>query len=97
MLLPFIGNKATRESAVKILDVVVTKGNSKEVFLKCTEALKNIQWERTYEGEEDEEGEATVAEDLENMDFEDLPIDTVAQTIQLYKATQKGLSVVKLV
>jgi len=96
MLLPFIGNKATRENAVELLDIVVTKGNSKEVFLKCTEALNGVQWERTYEDDEDE-GEATLAEELENMNFEDFPIDTAAQTIELYKATQKGMSIMKLV
>ena len=97
MLLPFIGNEATRESGVKILDVIAAKGNSKEVFLKCTEALMSVRWERMYESEGDEEGEATIAEQLKSMDFEDLPIDTVAQTIDLYNATLKGLSFKNLI
>lgn len=98
MLLPFIGRKATHGKAIKVLDIVITKGNAKEVFLKCIEGLKNIIWERNYdEDEEDDDGEATLAEKIsefrmDDNDENDDKVDPVVQTAELCQAINTGYS-----
>jgi len=91
MLLPYIGQKGTKDEAVKVLHIVLDKGNAKEVFLKCNEGLKNIVWERTYYDDNDD-GEATLTEKFNevNIDDEDNKVDSVVQTVELYQATSKG-------
>jgi hypothetical protein len=93
MIIPFLGRKAAQENAVKILDILATKGNAKEVFLKCNEGLKNVQWKRRFiDDEDDDDGEATLTEKLgepvvsNNQQRE----DSITQTLELYRATNKG-------
>jgi len=92
MLVPFLGKKSTSEMGSKVLDVVVDKGNAKEVFLKSVEALKDIKYGADYEdtaGVEDP-GEATLAEKLSEFTVEDTEVDPIEQTTELYKAVFKG-------
>ena len=94
-LLPYLGQKGTHDSAVRILDIVTAKGNAKEVFLKCNEGLKNILWERTYDDDDDNDngGEATLADKLVELNLEQNgKADPVIQTVELYRATNKGTS-----
>ena len=93
MLLPFVGQKETRQNAVKVLDIVAEKGNAKEVFLKCNEGLKNIVWKRNYFDKDDEDGEATMSEKLAQICIEDktTKMDPVSQTKELYRATKIGI------
>lgn len=95
MLLPYLGQKATNEDARKVLDILVTKGNAKEVFLKCVEGLKSIAWERTYDADDDDDddGEATLAEKLAKVttDEKAVKVDQVLQTRELYRAVNRGL------
>lgn len=94
MLLPYLGQKATNEDARKVLDILVTKGNAKEVFLKCVEGLKSIVWERTYDDDDDDDdGEATLAEKLAKVttDEDAVKVDQVLQTRELHRAVSRGL------
>jgi Uncharacterised protein family, YAP/Alf4/glomulin len=92
MLLPYIGRKSTVENANKVLNVVTAKGNAKEVFLKCIEALKMIIWENTVEEDDNDDEEATLAGKIvevsvhENGDKQ----DSMFQTIQVYHAINTG-------
>lgn len=90
MLLPFIGNTATHTDAVKILVTIVIKGNAKEVFLKCTEGLRSIVWQRESYHDDDGDGEAAMTKKLA---FDDQPteVDPVIQTLELYGASKKGI------
>ena len=94
MLTPFLGIKPTRDMGIKVLDTVVTKGNAKEVFLKCVEALKGIKYGTEFDdAEEEEDGEAILAEKISEFTLmEDNPssIDPIQQTSELYKAIFKG-------
>ena len=96
MMVPFLGNKDTAELGSKVLDLLVMKGNAKEVFLKCVEALKGIQYSRDVndndnEEEEDEEDEVTLAEKLSKFNMKStIEINPVQQTTQLYKALFKS-------
>src|SRR5271169_1572509 len=95
MLLPYLGQKGTNEEARKVLEILVTKGNSKEVFLKCVEGLKSIVWERIYDDDDDDDdGEATLTEKLAKVttDEKDVKVDQVLQTVELYRAITRGLS-----
>jgi Uncharacterised protein family, YAP/Alf4/glomulin len=98
MLLPYIGKGSTRENAARVLDVIIAKGNAKEVFLKCNEGLKSILWERTDEDEDEDDdgddGEATLAEKiarvrLMNSDNDD-KVDPVVQTEELCRVINIG-------
>jgi Uncharacterised protein family, YAP/Alf4/glomulin len=94
MIVPFLGNGDTVDSGSKVLDLLVMKGNAKEVFLKGVEALKGIQYSRDLneEEEEEEENEATLAEKLSKFKMESpFEIDPVQQTTHLYKALLKSL------
>lgn len=96
MLLPYIGQKGTHDDAVRVLHIVLEKGNAKEVFLKCNEALKNIVWERTYDddyGDDDDsdDREATLAEKFNEVTIHD-KVDSVVQTVELYRAVTTGYS-----
>ena len=91
MLLPYIGQKGTHDNGVKVLDIVLAKGNAKEVFLKCNEGLKSIVWERTYDDDNDD-GEATLTEKFNKVtiDDDDDKADPVVQTVELYRAINTG-------
>jgi hypothetical protein len=93
MLTPFLGIRPTRDTGIKVLDTVVTKGNAKEVFLKCVEALKGIKYGTDFDdAEEEDDGEATIAEKLSEFTLmEDSSIDPIQQTTELYKAIFKGI------
>src|SRR5271170_872589 len=94
MLLPFLGRKATNEDAGKVLDILVAKGNSKEVFLKCVEGLKSIVWERIYGDDDDDDcGEATLAESLAKLSAaeDEVKVDPILQTVGLYQAVKQGM------
>lgn len=99
MLVPFLGRKATKDIAAQVLDVVVTKGNAKEVFLKCVEALKGIKYGTDFDdlAEEGEEGEATLAERLSEFTMEDTEVDPIQQTTELYGGIFKGTSSIRYV
>ena len=97
MLLPYIGKKSTRENAAKVLDVIITKGNAKEVFLKCNEGLKCIFWERKGEDEDEDgdDGEAALAQNIArrlmiNDNDNDNKVDPVVQTVELCRAISIG-------
>ena len=60
MIVPFLGNKDTAELGSQVLDLLVMKGNAKEVFLKCVEALKGIQYSRDVNDNDNEEEEEPV-------------------------------------
>ena len=95
MLLPYIGQKGTHDNGVKVLEIVLAKGNAKEVFLKCNEGLKNIVWERTYDdGGDDDDGEATLAEKFNQvtLDPKENKVNPVVQTVELYRAINAGYS-----
>jgi hypothetical protein len=93
MLIPFLGSSVTRPYAANVLDVVVEKGNAKEVFLKCTEALKRISWREEFDEEDDYDGgEATLAEKLIEFTKDESENDQVGQVLELYRATQTGIS-----
>jgi len=94
MLLPYLGKKTTNVEARKVLDLLVTKGNAKEVFLKCVEGLKLIAWERTYDYDDDDDGEATLTEKLAQVttDEKDVKVDQVLQTVELHRAITEGMS-----
>jgi len=87
MMVPFLGRKATSETAQEVLDVVVNKGNPKEVFLKCVEGIRNILWQRE-ELEEEELDDPHLPEDSE-VTPEDGP-DPVMQLIKLHDAAKEG-------
>ena len=71
---------------------MVTKGNAKEVFLKCFEALKRIKYGSDYDEDVvDEEGEATLAEKLSEFSMQDTEIDPIQQTTELYNAIFEGI------
>jgi Uncharacterised protein family, YAP/Alf4/glomulin len=92
-LSPFIGQKVTRDNALKVLDIVIIKGNAKEVFLKCIEALRLVHWERTFDDDDDDDdGEATMTEKLAEItkDEKENKVDPIAQTVELYRAINKG-------
>jgi hypothetical protein len=94
-LRPYLGQKATNEDARKVLDILVTKGNAKEVFLKCVEGLNSIVWERTYDDNDNiDDGEATLTEKLAKIttDEKDVKVDEVLQTLELYRAVTRGMS-----
>lgn len=84
MMVPFLGREATCEAAKQVLDLIVTKGNAKEVFLKCVQGLKRIQYERSA-GDDDD----TLVEKLAQTTLEDV-VDPVTQTTELYEATING-------
>lgn len=86
MLVPFLGRKGTRNLADSVLDVVVRKGNAKEVFLKCTEALKSISWVRDYD-EEDSDAEATLADKLD-----DNKVDLTELVVELFFASEESIA-----
>lgn len=92
MLLPFLGRKATETNANKVLTVLVTKGNAKEVFLKCNEALRTIEWQPQDDAGPHEEGEANVAEALNaiSKEQEGQEIDPVKQVVAICRATDIG-------
>jgi hypothetical protein len=93
MLIPFLGRSVTRGYAANVLDVVVEKGNAKEVFLKCTEALKCIPWREEFDDEDDEDGgEATLAEKLTEFTKDESENDQIGQVLELYRATRTGIS-----
>jgi len=93
MFLPFLGQKTTNEDAGKVLDILVTKGNSKEIFLKCVEGLKSIVWERTYDDDDaDDDGEATMTETLDKITGAEVKVDTILQTVGLYRAVKQGIN-----
>lgn len=91
MLLPYVGRKGTHDNAVKVLNIVLAKGNAKEVFLKCNEGLKNIVWERIYD-DDDDDGEAALAEKFNEVTINDKDngVDPVVQTVELCRATNTG-------
>ena len=91
MLLPFIGNTATHTDAVRILNTIVTKGNAKEVFLKCTEGLRSIAWQRESYHDDDGDGEAAMTKKL-TVEDQPTEVDPVIQTLELYGASRKGIS-----
>ena len=98
MLLPFLGQKTTNEDAIKVLDVLVTKGNSKEIFLKCVEGLKSIVWERTYDDDDDDDGgEATLTESLAKITVtkDEVRMDPILQTVGLYRAIKQVFKRIK--
>jgi hypothetical protein len=92
MLVPFLGHSETRPYTANVLDVVVEKGNAKEVFLKCTEALKRIPWREEFDDDEDNDGEATLAEKLTEFTKDESENDQIGQVSELYRATQTGIS-----
>jgi hypothetical protein len=91
MLLPFVGRKSTVTKANEVLKILAHKGNAKEVFLKCNEALKQIQW-RDDDLDEYDDDEATVAETLKNLSKEDEQNYPVKQMISICRATDTGSS-----
>jgi hypothetical protein len=98
MLLPFLGQKTTNEDAGKVLDILVAKGNSKEVFLKCVEGLKSIVWERTYDDDDDDDGgEATLTESLAKITAtkDEVKVDPILQTVGLYRAVKQVFKRIK--
>ena len=98
MIVPFLGNKDTVELGSQVLDLLVTKGNAKEVFLKCAEALKGIQYSRDLNDddneekkEEEDDHEITLAERLSKINMKStIEIRSIQQTTQLYKALRKS-------
>lgn len=106
MLLPFLGRSTTLDNAKNVLDIIVAKGNAKEVFLKCNEALKNIIWERNYDDDDehddgdeydgderdDDGGEASLAEQIEKVRIteKEEKLDPVMQTVELCQAINAG-------
>jgi fatty acid/phospholipid biosynthesis enzyme len=80
MLLPFLGHKTTSQAAEEVLDVVVIKGNAKEVFLKCIEGLQNTTYDRELISDDVDENQTAPTEE----------VDPVLQTTKLYQAAQKG-------
>src|SRR5271155_5578376 len=101
MLLPFVGQKTTNEDAGKVLDILVTKGNSKEIFLKGVEGLKSIVWERTYDDDDDDDdddgGEATLTESLAKITVteDEVRMDPILQTVGLYRAIKQVFKRIK--
>jgi hypothetical protein len=90
MLLPFLGQSATRSDAVKVLDILVDKGNAKEVFLKCTDALKLVVWDSGFgDGEDGDDGEATLTGNLKQISCENEEVDPVMQTVELSRAATR--------
>lgn len=90
MMVPFLGSHETLECAVTVLDVIVEKGNSKEVFLKCVEGLKSIHYKRDVDDEdEDEDEDGTLREEPAETTSSE-KINSVAQTVELYNITAKG-------
>jgi Uncharacterised protein family, YAP/Alf4/glomulin len=90
MLLPFLGRQSTETKANQVLTILAQKGNPKEVFLKCNEALKQIQW-RDDDLDEYDDDEVTVAETLKNVSKEDEENNPVKQMISICHATNIGL------
>jgi hypothetical protein len=88
MLLPFLGRQSSEAKANEVLTILAQKGNPKEVFLKCNEALKRIQW-RDDDLDEYDDDESTVAETLKNVskDEENQP---VKQMTSICGATDTG-------
>ena len=93
VILPYIKQKQTRVDAVRILDIVTTKGNAKEVFLKCIEGLKTIAWEPSVLNDEEEINTVETIIEKRNgtTPTEEDPLDTIAQTSEIFRATIKGL------
>ena len=83
----------------KVLDVVVNKGNAKEVFLKSVEALKDIKYGADYEdtAEVEDPGESTLADKLSEVTVEDTELDPIQQTTELYKAIFKGIRIWRVI
>jgi hypothetical protein len=94
MLVPFLGRSVARPYAANVLNVLVEKGNAKEVFLECTEALKRIPWEEEFDEDDDNDGEATLAEKLTEFTItkDESENDQIGQVSELYRATQTGIS-----
>lgn len=90
MLLPFLSREGTRSDAHTVLDIVVRKGNAKEVFLKCTEALKSISWEREYEEEEEDDAETTLAGKLEDVALDENEVNLTELATELFFASENG-------
>jgi Uncharacterised protein family, YAP/Alf4/glomulin len=86
-LLPYIKQEGTRIDAVQILDIVTAKGNAKEVFLKCAEALKVVEWDPSLAADDNEDhdttGKLSVDEDI---------LNDIALTHELFRATNEGSS-----
>jgi Uncharacterised protein family, YAP/Alf4/glomulin len=90
MLLAFLGRQSTEKKANEVLTIVGQNGNAKEVFLKCNEALKQIQW-RADDLDEYDDSETTIAETLKNMSNEDEENNPVKQMIFICRATNMGM------
>ena len=93
-LLPFLGRKETNEETVKVFDILVTRGNAKEVFLKCVEGLRSILWERTYDNDQVDDSEAMLSEKLAKVTTNDdgIKVDPILQTVGLYQAVKQGMN-----
>ena len=89
LLIPFLGQKTTVDAAQKVLSVVMSKGNAKEVFLKCVEGIRNIIWEREPSEEEHIESKLEMAPTTEATLHERQP-DAILQTTKLYHAALGG-------
>jgi hypothetical protein len=99
MLLPFLGRTATEAKADQVLTILVSKGNAKEVFLKCNEALKKIEWQPQDDADEYDDGEATVAETLQavsKLEEGQEDINPVRQMVALCRATDTGSFALRL-
>jgi len=93
MMIPFLGKKETLQAAVKVLDIVVEKGNSKEVFLKCVEGMKSIRYKRDVvvdDEDEDEDEDGALAEKPFDTTSNE-KVNPAAQSVELYKVTAKGI------
>jgi hypothetical protein len=85
MMVPFLGREGTLKSAADVLDVIVSKGNAKEVFLKCVEALRGIRYIRNVNDDSDEDTlKENAAPNLNER------INPVIQTVQLCNASMNG-------
>jgi hypothetical protein len=89
MLLPFLGRQSSEAKANEVLTILVQKGNPKEVFLKCNEALKQIQW-RDDDLDEYDDDESTIAETLKNVYRADEENKPVKQMTSMCGATDTG-------
>jgi hypothetical protein len=89
MIVPFLGFQATVEAGREVLNVVVKKGNPKEIFLKSTEALQGIAWEREVL-EDEASDEVDLVETISKVTIGD-GCDPLLQLTELYNASRAGM------
>src|SRR5579871_6673416 len=87
MLIPFLGQGTTSDAAKAVLNHIISKGNAKEVFLKCLEGMQNITWQReTFDETNEDNSDLAVPVSLINLEGGS---DPLLQTIALYNAARE--------